>query len=223
MVVLIKMILIIIGICYKLCRREMRPENEYLRNLLKPRFIPSLCKTEQQQKQHHRKPTRALLHRLESVDDSTPQSRRNRRLDKSETIDMGGAKSYYVYYRMEDQRKNRNICCKFLYCLYYGCVYIWLFCLWLYQLIRWVFITAFWLIVLILNWLMSVQLFFIHHSPVLGTDVMDFCSNDDKNSNNLTKAACNIGQNTCGIVNWVILPDVQKYVVPRYITLIVAC
>ena len=207
-----------IGICYKLCRREIRPENEYLRNLLKPAFIPSLCHKKQQ---HHRKQTRALLHRLERVD-STPHSRLAR-LDKSETIDMYGAKSYYVYYRMEDQRKNRNICCKFLYCLYYGCVYIWLFCLWLFQLIKWIFITSFWLIVLILNWLMSVQLFFIHHSPVLGTDLLDFCTNDDKNSNNLTKAACNMGQNTCGIVNWVILPDVQKYVIPRYITLIITC
>ena len=212
-IVVLKMLLIIIGICYKLCRHELRPENEYLRNLLKPLYIPSLCST---QKDLKRKQTQALLHRLERID-STPQSRLQRRTEKSETIDMYGAKSYYVYYRMEDQRKNRNICCKFLYCIYYAFMYLGIFILWLCYLTKWLFVTSLWMITLILNFILSIQLFFIHHSPILGADNMDFCSDHDNQN------ACTIGQDTCGIINWIILPDVSKYLVPRYITLTIAC
>eukprot|EP01084_Bolivina_argentea_P015628 29297_1 len=98
-IIIIKILLIFIGICLKVCHKHIRPEDEYVFQLLHPLYIPSLM---QQHKDYKRKQTQALLHRMNRID-STP----NTRTEKSETIDMNGAKSYYVYYRMEDRRKKK--------------------------------------------------------------------------------------------------------------------
>ena len=218
-IVVFKILIIMLGICVKLCKSELRPENEYVRNLISPAFIPSFTETN---REHKRKQTQALLHRLERID-TTPASQLERRTEKSETIDMGGAKSYYVYYRMEDQRKNRNLCCKCLYGLWWLLEYLYLLFLFLYKLFKWLIKTSFWLIIFTFNFICSIWLFYIHHSPIVGADTMDFCSQGDKDSDPLTNRACTIGQDTCGVVNWIILPDVEKYLIPRYITLIIAC
>ena len=158
--------------------------------------------------------------RLERID-STPGT--EIRHEKSETIDMGGAKSYYVYYRMEDARKNRNIFCKCWYGLWYGIELVFTFFLWIWKLLKWTLMTSFWLILLIINFVCSIQLFLFHHSPVLGTDGLDFCSSSQTDDDPLAAAACTLGQDQCGIVNYIILPNVFRYLIPRYITLCITC
>lgn len=66
--VALKLSLMCLALCCKCCRREWRAEDEYMRNLLRPAFVPSFAGTNRDRK---RKQTRALLKRLERVD-STP-------------------------------------------------------------------------------------------------------------------------------------------------------
>eukprot|EP01083_Nonionella_stella_P005356 15467_1 len=207
-IILLKLSLLCIGFCCKICRRQIRPESEYIHNLLHPRFIPPLCMCNE----HKRRRDTQLLKRMERA--ANPDaSYETPVIEKSETIDMSGAKSYYAYYRMKDRRKNRHICCKILKLP----LYLWYFIYWVLKCTQWLIQTAFWLIIFLVNFICSCQLFWIHHSPILGIDFMDFCAHSVSNS-----VTCAIGHGECGASKWIILKDVDKYLFPRHITLILA-
>ena len=204
--IFLKILLICCGICTKLLKKQIRPENEYLRNLILPLYIPSFAEHDKR-KQRQKK---ALLHRFDWSNFSSPNTIQT---EQSDTMDIG--KSYYAYYRLQDWRKNRNVCCRAM-------EYIFIFIVYLFKLIIWCFKTAFWIILLFLNFVCSMLLFYIHHSPVLGIDNLDFCTDSQMNENALTKSSCDIATE-CGIANFIILPNVTKYLLPRYITLSISC
>ena len=199
--VLLKVTMLTFGFMLKCFRGECRPENEYISLLLSPPFMPTL--------DGQRKQTNTLLLRLQLLDSGLSKKRRNRRQnstipplagmwkEKSETADMNGVNSYYAYYRMEDERKSRSLC---------GKCWRALFAVLLYSaaLIRWTLKTLGWSILMTLNVLCSLQLFWIFHFPVVATD---------------TSMRLQMVQSECGVVKWMVMPQIGLFFIPRFVTM----
>eukprot|EP01084_Bolivina_argentea_P275991 470801_1 len=143
-------------------------------------------------------------------DQQTERIEREPNENKSQDVD--------VYHAMNHPNSDTNICGK----LYHAVEYIYVFFHWLCVMIKWIIGPSLWIILLIISLLCSMRLFTMYHSPILGIDNEDFCTDLQMKESSLISKTCHIAENECGVVNWIVLPDVHQYVFPRYCTMIVA-
>ena len=168
----IKILLISMGICIKLCRDEFKPKNEALHNLKNPKLCPLFIE--------------------EHTNNAYQEMKDEEHADHHE---------YKLLY-------GGWVCIKYLLSLV---VFLWKCCLWTLG-------TSYFLILYVLSFVCSIELFFVHNSPVLGVDGVDFCAKEEDEQ----ASFCVIGQHQCGAVEWIILPHISSFFIPRFITLTVA-
>ena len=172
-VALLKMVLIAIAMCTKLCRDELKPRNEALHNLKNPKLFPLFAGIE--------KVKHSAYAKMAAADDE------------------------------EESKRYRCVygCCV---CVKYGVwlmVFVWRVCVWMLR-------TSYLLMIFTLSLFCSVELYFVHNSPVLGVDALDFCAEAAQ------EESCYVGQKECGAIEWIVLPHVAAFFVPRVLTLSVS-